>query len=302
MVNASAYPHLLPPAREIALLPAAERMAKMDGHCWIGYPAAQAAIARLESLLAQPPVLRPTNMLIVGPSNNGKSMIAERLRRTHPASATEDGGRDVIPVVIMQMPASPSIRRFYSALLSALGSPVSAYGSVDLREQLALRIMREVGVRLLIIDEIHNMLAGRTNEQREFLNVLRFLGNELRMPLACLGTSEAYLAIRSDDQLENRFEPFSLPRWTDGPTLARLLASFEATLPLREPSKLGSRDVRALILRRSEGTIGEISALLAAAMSLALETGRECIDADLVNAAPYRAPSQRRRQFEASLE
>lgn len=301
-MNGDIYTHLLPAVQKIALLPAPERMAKMDGHCWIGYPAAQAAIARLESLVAQPPVLRPTNMLIVGPSNNGKSMIAERLRRTYPTSEWEDGSRDIVPIVIMQMPASPSIRRFYSALLSAMGSPVSAYGSVDLREQLALRIMRQVGVRLLIIDEIHNMLAGSNSQQREFLNVLRFLGNELRMPLVCLGTREAYLAIRSDDQLENRFEPFSLPRWTDGPNLARLLASFEATLPLREPSKLGSRDLRALILQRSEGTIGEISALLTAAMSRALNTGHERIDADLIRAAPYRGPSQRRRQFEASLE
>ena len=44
--------------------------------------------------------------------------------------------------------------------------------------------------------------------QRELLNLLRYLGNELRIPLACLGTREAYLAIRTDDQLENRFEPF----------------------------------------------------------------------------------------------
>ena len=206
-MNGHSYPHLLPAVQEIAALPAAERMAKMDAHCWIGYPAAQTAINRLESLLSQSPALRPTNMLIVGPSNNGKSMIAERLRRTHPPSAFGDGSKDIVPIVIMQMPASPSIRRFYSTLLSAMGSPVSTYGSVDVREQLALRIIRELGVRLLIIDEIHNMLVGRSNEQREFLNVLRFLGNELRIPLACLGTREAYLAILSDDQLENRFEP-----------------------------------------------------------------------------------------------
>ena len=69
---------------------------------------------------------------------------------------------------------------------------------------------------MLVIDELHNVLAGRGDGRREFLNLLRFLGNELRIPLVGVGTREAYLAIRSDDQLENRFEPFTLPRWEPG--------------------------------------------------------------------------------------
>jgi len=45
-----------------------------------------------------------------------------------------------------------------------------------------------------------------------------------------LGIRDAYLAIRSDDQLENRFHPLLLPPWELGEELARLLASlgFEA--------------------------------------------------------------------------
>jgi Bacterial TniB protein len=69
---------------------------------------------------------------------------------------------------------------------------------------------------MLVIDELHNVLAGRSDKRREFLNLIRFLGNQLRIPLVGVGTREAYLAIRSDDQLENRFEPFVLPRWQGG--------------------------------------------------------------------------------------
>ena len=123
---------------------------------------------------------------------------------------------------------------------------------------------------MLVIDELHNLLAASNPRQRELLNLLRYLGNELRIPLACLGTREAYLAIRTDDQLENRFEPFLLPSWEDGPEFGRLLASFEAVLPLREPSGLGLPAMRAMILQRSEGTIGEVAALLAAATETAL--------------------------------
>ena len=65
-----------------------------------------------------------------------------------------------------------------------------------------LVLLREVGARMLVVDELHNVLAGRGDTRREFLNLLRFLGNELRIPLVGVGTREAYLAVRSDDQLE----------------------------------------------------------------------------------------------------
>jgi hypothetical protein len=111
------------------------------------------------------------------------------------------------------MPSEPSIPRFYTAVLAALGAPTGPRRRVADLEQLTLAVLRRVGVRVLVIDELHNVLAGRADVRREFLNLLRFLGNELRIPLVGVGTRDAYLAIRSDDQLENRFEPMTLPVW-----------------------------------------------------------------------------------------
>jgi hypothetical protein len=45
-------------------------------------------------------------------------------------------------------------------------------------------------VRMLIIDEIHTMLAGSFWEQRRFLNSLQLLANDLRLPLVCVGTQK----------------------------------------------------------------------------------------------------------------
>jgi Bacterial TniB protein len=154
---------------------------------------------------------------------------------------------------------------------------------------------------MLVIDELHNLLAAPNPRQRDLLNLLRYLGNELRIPLACLGTREAYLAIRTDDQLENRFEPFLLPIWEDGLEFGRLLASFETVLPLREPSGPGLPAVRAMILQRSEGTTGEVAALLAAATETALASGLEQIDVNSVETASYQPPTERRRTFEREL-
>jgi hypothetical protein len=168
-------------------------------------------------------------------------------------------------------------------------------------EQLALSLLRQVGARMLVIDELHNVLAGRGDTRREFLNLLRFLGNELHIPLVGVGTREAYLAVRSDDQLENRFEPFVLPVWEAGAEARSLLASFAASFPLRQPSVIDTDDMARYLLARSEGTIGELARLLTAAAVAAVESGVEAIDHRTLTMADYTGPTGRRRLFEREL-
>lgn len=91
--------------------------------------------------------------------------------------------------------------------------------------------MRECEVRVLLIDELHHLLCGPSSKQRELLGMLRYLGNELRILIIAVGTKDAWLALRLDDQLENRFQPFLLHPWNDDAETGRLLASFEAILP-----------------------------------------------------------------------
>ena len=290
--------HLLPAAQGLARLPADERIQRIRADRWIGYPRAVEALNRLETLYAWPNKQRMPKLL-VGPTNNGKSMIVEKFRRAHPVGT--DADQEHIPVLVVQMPSEPSVIRFYVALLAAMGAPLRPRPRLPEMEQLALALLRKVGVRMLVIDELHNVLAGNSVNRREFLNLLRFLGNELRIPLVGVGTREAYLAIRSDDQLENRFEPMLLPPWEANEDCCSLLASFAASLPLRRPSPIATLDMARYLLTRSEGTIGELAHLLVAAAVAAVESGEEAINHRTLSMADYIGPSERRRQFEREL-
>jgi hypothetical protein len=292
--------HLHPAAREIARLPAGERLQYTRADRWIGYTRATEALSQLEALSAWPSRQRMPNLLLTGPTNNGKSMIIEKFRRSHPPVSHPD--REEIPVLVVQMPSDPSVGRFYTALLAATGAPLRAgHPRLADLEQLALRVLRASGVRVLVIDELHNLLSGRGDRRREFLNLLRFLGNELRIPLVGVGTREAYLAIRSDDQLENRFAPFTLPRWEAGPEACSLLASFAASFPLRRPSPIATPEMAGYLLTRSEGTIGELARLLTDAAVAAIESGEEAISQRTLLMAGYAGPTERRRMFEREL-
>lgn len=291
--------HLHPGSRELALLSPAERLHRIRADRWIGYPKAVHAVERLEALLCWPRKQRMPNLLLVGPTNNGKSMVIERFHRKHPP--VTGGERENIPVVCMQMPPEPSPLRFYTAILAALGAPLHPRPRVVELEQLVLSLLREVDARMLVIDELHSVLAGRGETRREFLNLLRYLGNELQIPLVGVGTREAYLAVRSDDQLENRFEPFILPLWEVGGEARSLLASFAASFPLRSPSSIDTEDMARYLLARSEGTIGELARLLTAAAVAAVESGEERINQRTLAMADYTGPSGRRQLFEKQL-
>jgi hypothetical protein len=296
--------HLVPEARAAALLPDAERLALLrTERWWVAHDRAKAALARLDALLLDGPgQIRPPYLLLAGPSNNGKSWIVERFARAHAMPAGEDA--EHLPVVAMQMPTEPTVSRFYAALLDHLKAPVGRTGPGARKhglEQLAVRVLRGVDARVLVIDELNNVLGGTRTARGEFLNLLRWLGNELRIPVVGVGTRDAWLAIRTDPQLENRFEPFVLPPWRQGPEAARLLQGFATLLPLRQPSDLRGAELVRGVVARTGGTIGEVAALLRAAAEAAILGGEERINQDVLARAAYRGPGERRRVIEQEL-
>lgn len=290
--------HLNADTVELLALSNAERIRRIRSPRWIGYPRAKEILAKLEDLLIYPTSHRMPNLLIVGDTNNGKTMLVERFQTRHPADDNSDGEGAKVPVLVVQAPPVPDEGRFYNAILELLFAPYKSADRVDKKQFQVIRLLKHVKLQVLIIDEIHHILAGNLNRQKAFLNVIKYLGNELEIPIVGVGTKDAFRAIQTDPQLSNRFEPATLPRWELDENFLRLLMSFERMLPLREPSNLHDRTLAAKLFSMSEGYIGELSKLLAAAAVLAIESGHERIDAKVLDAAGWVSPSQRKRAID----
>jgi len=291
------YSHLQLAVRHYADESNDARIRRIRTDRWITYARAEGALAMMEDLLAFPKRTRMPNLLLVGPTNNGKSMIVEKFRRSHPpleASAVEEGIAQ-IPVLKVQMPAGPDERRFFGAILEALAFPYTPSDSVARRQDAAMRLMRSTSVNLIIIDEVQNLLSGTQLQQRRMLNVLRWLGNELQIPLVGAGTAEALRAIQSDDQLANRFEPTGLPPWKDSPEYRQLLSTLEAVLPLRRPSHLAMSGLAVKILSEAEGILGEVVSIVTRAAVQAVNSGTESITLKTLAESGFISPSRRRR-------
>ncbi len=292
-----AYPHLHPVMRPWADATAQVRIRNIRTDRWLGYARAEAALAAMDDLLTFPKRTRMPNLLLVGASNNGKTMIVEKFRRAHVSGGETDprGGAIAVPVLKVQMPPAPSERRFFSAVLEALGAPDRSNEQLAAKQDMAMRMLRATDVRMLVIDEVHNILSGSRDQQRRFLNLLRWLGNELQIPLVAVGTSEALRAIQSDDQLANRFTPFSLPPWRMDQEYQRLLNTLEAMLPLREPSNLSDPPFAQKLLSAADGILGEVVSLATAAATAAIEAGEERIRMEKLDDIGFMPPQERRR-------
>src|SRR5262249_33890734 len=77
----------------------------------------------------------------------------------------------------------------------------------------ALLILKQLKVRVIVIDEVHNLLAGSPREQRVIPQLFQHLSNELMASLVFLGIAEAREAIAGDTQLSRRLDQMALPRW-----------------------------------------------------------------------------------------
>ena len=291
------FAHLQASARRYLAESDEARIRRIRTDRWITYERAEVALGALHDVLQFPKRTRMPNLALVGPTNNGKTMIIEKFRRAHPvveANRTLEGAA-IVPIIRIQMSAGPDERRFFGAILDAVNYPYLPTESIARRQDSAVRLMRNSRVDLLIIDEVHNLLSGSRLQQRRLLNLLRWVGNELQIPLVAVGTHDALHAIQSDDQLANRFTPVGLPHWRDGDTYRKLLSTLEAVLPLKRASHLARSDLATRILSDSEGILGEIIALITMAATEAIRSGDECISAKLLERCGFVIPSKRRR-------
>ncbi len=210
----------------------------------------------LERILRSERRQRPDNLLIVGASNNGKTAIARRFiaRRTPPENP--NAAVSAIPVALVQAPNGPRVPQLLAAIRGALGDPPGRRESTAQLRLETYRIKHAVGLRLLLIDDPHDI---RGSGMAPILVQLREIGSVAGVSLGCFPTREIAYALRQDDQLANRFELMTLPRWQiEEPDYWRLLHTFGRRLPLRAPSSLTDPDLAAYILARADDLPGAI--------------------------------------------
>jgi len=287
--------NLLPAVSEILKLSTIERIQFIQKEKWIGYPNAHQILGQIEMLLSYPRKTRMPSMLIVGGTNNGKTSLIRRFLSKNLPKRSEDWQETTeIPVISVQAPFGPNISDLYSEILEQFAVPYKNTDKVAKKEQQIKYYFGLCKLKVLIIDEIHNILSGPISKQKMFMNALKNLSNSLQISIILVGVKEALRATNTDTQINNRFKPVFLPKWQYNNDYLSLLASLERIIPLENPSGIAQNKQIALkILDLSEGYIGEMVDLINAASIYAIQIKSEKITLKELTSCGFIRPSKR---------
>lgn len=277
-----AYGHLGPSALEVIALSPEERIVRMQGRRFTEYPRCRFVLDLMREQLEQPQGTIKPNLLIWGESGQGKSTIMAKHLRDYPAVFNRQTGVRRTSVVGLEMPPMCDVRWFYTQLLRAIDAPVrDVRSNIPVLADRIVTLYRLMEVRQILIDEAHNMLMGTLRQQRIMLTVIRHLTNVLAIPLVLFGIQDAREALMHDHQLTRRFRFVELPMWEAGEEFQAMVGSVLRTLPLRRPSPLTARSIKALLSHCDGRTAKLFEALIDLGID-AIRLGEERITADMV--------------------
>ena len=253
-----------------------ERIYFIRSKRWVAYPKAIEILAHLNALLKHPRTTRMPSLAVYGDSGMGKSMLVEKFKDDYALSTREKPRGPKAKLLVVELAGRPNERRLFAQILAVLGAPQNPRATIVELERTTVRLLGDLGVQVLVLDEIHNVLAASWREQRVVFNTLRYLSNELKLSLVCFGIMEARQAINGDVQLARRFDSVSLPRWIAGKEFEQLVLAIVRNLPLKEPSVLTVKGLRRILLA-SDGVSARIFRMLNDVAIEAIETGVERI-------------------------
>lgn len=270
------------------------RIRRIRSPRYVDYEAGDAILGRLAWLFDHPKAPRPPCSLIYGDTNNGKTALAIKFMRDHsPLEDSPDYGKR--PVVYAHSPPFADLSGFYDAILRALHAPYRSTARAQAKWDQLLQLLTAVGTRVLILDEVNNLLVGKVDQRSMVLNSLKSLSNELQIPVVAMGTQDAVRVFQTDQQLGNRFEPIGIPRWSVSKDYALFIARYVESLELKQESNFRSKELVSRIHAMAEGLTGETCKLLGLAAEAAIHSGREVVDLGTLDQVPWVMPSERRR-------
>lgn len=291
-MEALPYTHIHENFRHIATLPDNERIEFIDQPRWIGYPNANAIIDLMQSLMNKPKQPRMSNLLIVGESNNGKTTILTQFHKNYGEPYVSDEVNVVVPIVFIQAPPTPNEKDLYISIIERFALPYRSSDSTAKLRYQVVHACRTCHVRILIIDEIHSLLTGTARQQRTIMNTIKFLCNELQIPIVLAGTNDAVRVLHTDPQHASRFDVAELPIWNNAADFRRIVGSFERVLPLKNPSNLTQPEKLNLIHTISDGRIGNVKRLLNECAIEAIKNRQEEITLDMIKDKSWLRPTR----------
>lgn len=253
-------------------------MPSVFADCVIPHPRFMRALESIRWVHAQAGLGPDASCLaLIGPSGAGKTTVLEAHAAKHPRVPGDEVTH--IPVLRVAVPEKPTVKSLTAAILESLDDPFPARGTAPELTARARALVRAVGLRQLMLDEMQHFVdRGGVRVLHDLADWLKVFVDETRVSLVIAGLERAQQVVLSNQQLRRRFDaPVMLERYDwrraeDREEFLDILASFEELIPDLQPPELSSESVGFRLYCACGGLVGYLSAILRRAEHLA----REC--------------------------
>lgn len=231
-------------------------------------------------------------LVILGESGTGKTHVLKKILSGYPEIRTDTGVKKII--VYVRTGSKPTTKGLAEIILHAMGDPRSDKGSVTTKTNRIRKLIKDLGVMLIIVDEFQHFVdKSSAKVQMEVVDWLKVLIEDTGVGLVVAGVPYAEAAIKINDQQTRRFKsPNIMPQYNWNNTSDRsefrgVLKAFEKTLPGFCFPDLSSTEMAFRFYCASSGLIGRVANIFKEVISVVLKDGRRkqvCL-ADLEKAA-----------------
>lgn len=215
--------------------------------------------------------LKARGLLLMGKAGSGKSTVIELCQQGNQERQTQDGV--VKPVLVVEVPATPTKRALVAAILGAMGYAASKdVNSYDIIEEIATKATL-LGVEMVILDEAHHILDAK--DSQDISEFLKSLLNKAGCGIVFAGLPDLR-ALRTSSQFDRRLEPDINLRaydWTSKPERLEFLVLLDKLetdcIQLPERSDFADQNFARRLYVATRGEIGLVTKYLSRALLLA---------------------------------
>lgn len=177
----------------------------------------------------------PICLALVGESRTGKSRTLEECYYKHPRVRDAQGLS--VPILRVTTPSKPTVKGLASLMLDDLGDPKFDSGTECARTRRLIKLMRETGTRMVVIDEFQHFVdKGSRKVQHHVADWLKTLVDDCKVSLVVVGLPNCRAVLEQNEQLSGRFlSPVLMPRFDwrrdeDREEFIAILHSLQASL------------------------------------------------------------------------
>lgn len=216
------------------------------------------------------------HLIILGESGTGKSTLCRLITQKYPRFKSLD--KDLVPAIVVAIPAVPTVVGVAEAVLCALGERYPA-GKIDEKTRRIVKLCRESGTEIMLFDEAqHIQDRGQSYTHYMVGDWIKGLIDAISIPTVFLALPRFENILQINDQLRRRFSRrlyLALGQSSHSDIYEECFELFEelaAFLPL--PLSYGSytrEDMAMRLYYASDGRVAYIKKLLTSALHRALK-------------------------------